>query len=122
MIKWMLVVALLLVCLPMATADGIFDELGDILKPLVPDEVSGAFALELRAELKDCDGHILLMGDYDLAHMFGKPFYFDIWRPSPLGAGFSYKLTGTQKRFGIGYDKKLDCYMVYFRQAVEIDL
>ena len=122
MLKWMLVVVLLLLWLPTVGADNLFDEIGDILTPLVPDEVSGAFAIELRPEVSQCDGHILLMGNYDLVHVIGKPFYLDIWRPSPLGAGFSYKLFGTAKRFGVGYDKKLDCYMLYFRQAVELDL
>jgi len=118
----LIVVATLLLVVTSARAGPLFDEIGALLKPLVPDEVSGAFALELRDELRECDGHILLMGSYDMVHLVGKPFYFDVWRPSPIGAGFSYKLTGTDKRYGLGYDKELDCYMIYFRQAIEIKL
>ncbi len=123
MIKYIVTVALVLALVLPASAAPLWEELGQILQPLVPDEVSAGFALELRGDgIQSSDGHILLMGNYALVHLVGKPFFFDVWGVSPLGIGFSYKLTGTDYRFGIGYDKKLDCYMPYFRQAKEISL
>ncbi len=99
-------------------AEGFFDEIGDVLKPLIPDEVSAAFTLEVQSALSECNGHIRVMGNYDLVHLLGKPLYFDLWNVKPLGAGFSYKLFGTQKRFGVGYDQGTDSFEVYFRQAI----
>ncbi len=123
MTKYILIVALVLAIALPAFAGPLWDEITAVLQPLVPDEMSGAFALELRPDgIQASDGHVLLMGNYALVHLIGKPAFFDVWRPSPLGIGVSYKLTGTDYRFGVGFDKKLDCFLVYFRQGIELDL
>jgi len=121
----LIVVGLLLLVVQATQADSIFDEIGNILRPAIPDEVSAGFMLTL-------EGNPTLMvkpfASYDLVHLVGKPFYCDIWRIRPdqnaWGAGFSYKLFGTNKRFGVGYDDVGDSalWTVYFRQAVELDL
>ena len=116
----LVVVGLLLFVVGAVQADNLFDEIGDLLKPLVPDELSGAFAVEMRDELRAVDGHMIIMGSYDLVHMFGKPAYIDVWRPKPIGIGASYKFTGRPYRLGIGWDKKLDAVLVYFRLPVAV--
>jgi len=112
MIKWVLVLLLLLVCLPVG-ADEIWQE-------LMPDH--GGIALQLfRNAGGQLDGSVLAMGSWKL----GGSWECDLWGVSPPAFGISKAVFSPDRFLGIGHDgtrtgnKWYDQFVLYGKMPVE---
>jgi len=116
MIKWTLILALLLICLP-TFAD-------DLWRELVPDH--GMVGLSISQE---ANGTVLLGGSWEVVELGGGMLEGDCWSIEPLGIGLSWGGFGSsahQRFVGICYDDSIEGNWyerlgLHFKTPVKLD-